>query len=309
MANSVLDTGTTGSFSRGTLDSKVEEGELRERQSSSLLYMSKIGDLFDCPQKYYWVHHWWLTPKEVPIYLTFGALIHKAIYKTGEAQDLLAGVNEIALSPLKEDEKILATFLLQRFQEKYGALKVKRIIEQEEVRKLPLESGFYFSNWCVKPDRVVELENGEFWVLEYKTTSGYGAGTASYYHNSVATLSYFYIMEKFFPQVKGTKLIVLTKRGASKKEEERCIIEDIVLSDSDKKKAESFIKYAHMFAEHIEGGRFFYKFQTRCQTPFGGACEYLPLCFGRKSDAYFKEVVELLFNIKDPDGHLFSMED
>lgn len=270
--------------------------------NSDLLYMSKISDLFDCPRKYFYVYHENLLPKEEPIYLKFGSLVHKAIESMGEESDLLKGVLEVANSDFDDKNKELATFLLQRFKEKYDVIKPIRMIEQEKAKMLPL-NGEYFKHWVVKPDRIVECEDG-LWLCEYKTTSGYGPSTAAYYHNSLQTLTYFYITQTFFPNAKGTILFIMTKKGVTKKDEERVIVEHIQLSDEDKYRAQSFIKYAHAFAEHIEGTGSFYKFQTRCHPFTGGECPYFPLCFTRGKKDYLEEVKQMLFETRNPDDHL-----
>lgn len=270
--------------------------------NSNLLYMSKISDLFDCPRKYFYVYHENLLPKEEPIYFKFGSLIHKAIEEMGQESDLLKGASHIANSDFDDKNKELAVFLIQRFKEKYDALGPAKIIEQEKPKMFPL-NGEYFKNWVAKPDRIIETEDG-LWLCEYKTTSGYGTSTASYYQNSLQTLTYFYITQRFFPEAKGTKLFIMTKKGVTKKDEERCIVEPIQLSEEDKYRAQSFIKYAHAFAEHIETSQSFYKFQTHCHPFTGGECPYFPLCFTRGKDAYLKEVKEMLFEHRDPDAHL-----
>jgi len=264
--------------------------------------MSKISDLFDCPRKYFHIHHEHLLPKEEPIYFRFGSLIHKAIESMGEESDLLKGAFEIANSDFDDKNKELAIFLIKGFKEKYDALTPIKMIEQEKAKMLPLD-GEFFHNWVVKPDRISEYPDG-IWLNEYKTTSGYGSSTAAYYHNSLQTLTYFYITQTFYPEARGTKLFIMTKKGASKKDEDRVIVEAIQLSEEDKYRAQSFIKYAHAFAEHIESSRSFYKFQTRCHPFTGGECPYFPLCFTRGKKEYLDEIKQMLFINRDPDEHL-----
>lgn len=271
--------------------------------TSNLLYMSKINDLFDCPRKYFYIHHEHLLPKEEPIYLTFGSLIHKAIYDMGEDSDLIKGASTIANSGIDEENKNLAVFLLRIFREKYLAEKPVKLIEQEIPKLVPLENGGFFKHWVVKPDRITEFEDG-LWLCEYKTTSGYGASTAAYYHNSLQTLTYFHNTKKFYENAKGTKLFIMTKKGKTKADTDRVIVEPIMLSSEDMFRAQSFMSYAIAFAEHIESTHAFYKFQTRCHPFTGGECPYFPLCFTRGKESYLKEVKEMLFEVRDPDEHL-----
>lgn len=270
--------------------------------TSNLLYMSKINDLFDCPRKYFYIHHEHLLPKEEPIYLTFGSLIHKAIYDMGEDSDLIKGASTIVNSSIDEENKNLAVFLLRIFRDKYLNEKPIRMIEQEVPKLVPIE-GEFFKHWVVKPDRVAEFEDG-LWLCEYKTTSGYGASTAAYYHNSLQTLTYFFNTKKFFENARGTKLFIMTKKGKTKAEDERVIVEPIMLSSEDMYRAQSFMTYAIAFAEHIESTHSFYKFQTRCHPFTGGECPYFPLCFTRGKEDYIKEVKSMLFEVRDPDEHL-----
>lgn len=273
-----------------------------KHMTSNLLYMSKISDLFDCPRKYYYIHHEHLLPKEEPIYLTFGSMVHKAIYNMGEDSDLLKGAATIMDYDIDDDSKTLAVFLLRIFKEKYEQQNPVKIIEQEIPKVVPIE-GEFFKGWVVKPDRIAEFSDG-LWLCEYKTTSGYGASTAAYYHNSLQTLTYFYNTKKFFPDAKGTKLFIMTKKGKTKADSDRVIVEPIMLSSEDMYRAQSFMQYAIAFAEHIESTHAFYKFQTRCHPFTGGECPYFPLCFTRGKEAYIKEVKELLFSVRDPDEHL-----
>lgn len=271
--------------------------------TSDLLYMSKVNDLFDCPRKYFYIHHEHLLPKEEPIYLTFGSLIHKAIYDMGEDNDLIKGASTIANSSMDEESKNLAVFLLRIFRDKYLAEKPVKLIEQEIPKLVPLENGEFFKYWVVKPDRITEFEDG-LWLCEYKTTSGYGASTAAYYHNSLQTLTYFHNTKKFYENAKGTKLFIMTKKGKTKADTDRVIVEPIMLSSEDMYRAQSFMSYAIAFAEHIESTHAFYKFQTRCHPFTGGECPYFPLCFTRGKESYLKEVKEMLFEVRDPDEHL-----
>jgi hypothetical protein len=264
--------------------------------------MSKVSDLFNCPRRYFHVYHENYLPKDEPIYLKFGSLMHKAIECMGEDSELLHGVNVIVNSDFDDKNKELAVFLLRQFRGKYIAMGQSKIVEQERPKMHPL-NGEYFKHWVVKPDRVITMDDG-LWLCEYKTTSGYGASTASYYHNSLQTLTYFYITQTFFPEAKGTKLFVMTKKGASKKDEERVIVESIQLTNEDRNRAESFIKYAHGFAEHIENSQSYYKFQTNCHPFTGGECPYFPLCFTKGKKEYLDEVKVMLYEKRDPDAHL-----
>ena len=284
-----------------------EATEELSHANSVNLYLSKVSSLFECPKKFYWEYIEQLSPKEEPDYLTFGAAIHEAIACGGHPFDLERAVASLALAKLTDDLKILGTFLLRMFKEKYDQLPIKEMLFQEIPLVYDLPGPFY-KYWVVKPDRVVRFKNGEVWLLEYKTTSGYGASTASYYHNSMQTLSYFYATQKQVPDAVGTQLIVMTKKGASKKDEERVIIEPIILSENDKRKALNFIQYAHAYAELIWDKQIFFKFMTSCHKPFGGQCEFYPLCFAGDNKAYFNEVKEMVFRRKDPDSHLFNEE-
>jgi hypothetical protein len=267
--------------------------------------MSKVADLFDCPRKYFYIHHQHLLPKEEPIYLRFGSLIHSAIEAMGEENDLLAGVNKVALSEFDDENKNLATFLLRVFHGKYAALNPVKMLEQEKPKlfKISDDEDTYFTHWVVKPDRIIMLESG-LWLCEYKTTSGYGPSTAAYYHNSLQTLTYFYVTGTFYPDALGTLLFIMTKKGKTKAEEERVMVERIQLSQEDIWRAKSFMEYAIMFANHIEEKQAFYKFQTKCHPFTGGECPYFPLCFTRGKEEYLEEVKTMLFNVRDPDEHL-----
>jgi len=301
--------GSPGCGSRTGTDSKMEEAAEECAYANSVnLYLSKISSLFECPKKFFWEYVEGLTPIAEPDYLTFGAAIHEAIAFGGHPFDLEAAVSRLAIAKgLTEDHKVLGTFLLRVFKEKYDLLPIKEMLFQEIPLVHPLPGPFY-KNWVVKPDRVVRYVNNEVWLLEYKTTSGYGAATASYYHNSMQTLSYFYATQKQIPEAVGTLLIVMTKKGVSKKEEERVIIEPIILSESDKRKAEHFMQYAHAYAELLWEKQIFFKFMTSCHKPFGGQCEFYPLCFAGENKAYFEEVKKMVFRKRNPDDHLFNEE-
>jgi len=188
--------------------------------------------------------------------------------------------------------------LLQKFEALHA-----EIVEQEKAQFLPLDSEI-FPVFVVKPDRKIRTQDQKIWLCEYKTTAGYGAKTASFYYNSMQTLTYMYVCSLLNPEVYGTKLFVFMKKGAKKTAEERVIIEDIVLTENDKRKAQLFITDAVKFAEKLEREEYFPRFMNNCYSYFGGTYPYIPLCINTDNPAYIEEATQMFFKVEDPEEHL-----
>lgn len=285
-----------------------QEWGVNEHPTSPFMYLSKAQNLFFCPRKYFYVHHLWLIPKETPQYFRFGTAIHEGIRAMSQDHNLERAIITIADSDLTEEEKSLAYYLLEIFHSKYADTFSSSQILFQEIPLLTQVESNYIKNWVVKPDRVVQTPNEDIWLLEYKTTSGYGAATANYYQESMQTLTYFFLSQEKIKllnkNVKGTKLIIFLKKGSKKKDEERVIFDDIFLTNEDKEKTNQFIHDTLSYLDFIEEKRFFPRFATNCHNSFGSKCEYASLCWTQGSKGYVKELIDMCFKIECPEDHL-----
>lgn len=288
-------------------------------QLTPYLYLSKVATFQTCPRKYYWQHHLWLHPKEKPTYFTFGSNFHHACIDLGlihgwdvaEAalqdrfdicRDLGVGVEQKIIDELAQSstsDRSLMLTMLDSFREKWEQQGVTSILSTEQAVKYPLTNYTTdFTDWVVKADFIYEDSEG-VWVGDIKTTSGYGPATAKYYHDSPQTKSYFWILQQLMPNLRGTKIFVVTKQKV------RCEVETILLSEADKYQAQMFVEEAVNAFTQAEAIQQFPRYMTACINSYGQECPYAPLCINPiKSEAYLEDLVENWYRISNPDGHL-----
>lgn len=188
--------------------------------------------------------------------------------------------------------------LLVMLAEKMAEEDIGRIYEVEHTALIPIEGNKFFRHWSVKCDLVAEFGN-QLWNGELKTTGGYGAATAAFYHNSMQTLHYFHYIKDTYPGVRGTKLFVCVRAKKSPRVE----VEDILVTKDQIRQAELFRKNALDFATLVETNEFYPRFMTKCHTVKEGECAYRPICFVENIE-YRAKWIEELYTYANPDEHL-----
>lgn len=286
---------------------------------SPLLYMGKIVSSQKCEMQYYWQHHLHLAARTKADYLTFGSTFHKAALELGlvygfpVAEAVLSQRIDLAITlGWKEDPKIVELFgsisepdrilmlnMLEAFRIKIAESGIKQILGVEKTVLYPIDHlSKFFTHWCIKKDFLFEDEEG-IWVGDLKTTSGYGASTAKYYHNSPQTKTYFYIAQKMMPNLRGTKIFVVTKQKV------RCEVETIHITEQDKWEAELFINEAIKYLDELETRKVYHKQMSHCLNFLGQECPYIPICTRQiTSEAYLNDLLANWFEISSPDDHL-----
>lgn len=301
-----------------------------------LLYLGKVTCAQTCWMQYYFNHHLHLQPISKPANLTFGSFCHKIFLEVGllhsfqaaeailqDRPDLAEAFNfqpddkvvEMVQSTSKAD-KDLALNMLDAFQPVWEA-KPRKLLSVEQTVKFPISHlSDFFTHWCVKADMVFEDDEGR-WIGDLKTTSAYGPSVAKYYHTAPQTKAYFWILQQLMPDLRGTKIFVVTKKAV------RCEVETVLLTDQDKHQAELFVTEAvkeitehearsRGLIEHIDGSTEeasdptrFPRRMTRCLDYFGKECPYIPICIEKiKSQEYLNEVLSNWYKIESPDEHL-----
>lgn len=290
------------------------------------MYMSKVSTFQSCPMRYYWQHHLWLQAKQRPSYFTFGSAFHKVIeigLKHGfEASELVLEMRQDVLGTLSiqidekdlelikelsETDRKLMLDMLDAFVVKWQSIGVQNILSTEASVKFNVGPGSeynsrFFDNWVAKADFIFQDLEGH-WVGDLKTTSGYGAATATYYHQSPQTKTYFYILQSKMPNLRGTKIFPVTKQKI------RCECETILITEQDKDQANLFITEAIQAIDEAEAnfqaGKMFHRCMTSCVNSFGQSCPYIPICLTTSmTEAYFNDLVENWYSISSPDEHL-----
>lgn len=290
---------------------------------SPLMYMGKAVCSQKCEMQYYLQHHLHIGGKSKPDYLTFGSTFHKAALELGlvygfpVAEAVLSQRIDLATTlGWKQDQKIIQLFgslteqdrnlmlaMLEAFEAKINEARIKSILGVEKTVLYPIQHlSNVFTHWCIKKDFLFEDEEG-IWVGDLKTTSGYGASTAKYYHASPQTKTYFYIAQQMMPNLRGTKIFVVTKQKI------RCEIETIYLTDADKYEAELFIKEAlrgvDAFEERLKNNIPPLRQMSHCLNFLGQECPYIPLCAKAiNSERYVKDLLDNWFEESNPDDHL-----
>lgn len=273
-----------------------------DRGCSKLLYLSKINTAFACPRRYWWIHHAHLIPVSKSDAMTWGADFHglaeiAAFHSLGAAQaDLLS-------KPWDEQRISDMSYMLGLLYEKFEEEKLEEFIQIETTGMIPIEDSEYFSFWTVKSDHIGRYR-GAIWNGELKTTSGYGAATAAFYHNSMQTLHYFHYVKNLYPTVRGTKLFVCVRA----KKEPRVVVEDILISKAQIKQAELFRLNALSYVEELEDKQVFPRFMTKCHTVKEGECQFKPICFA-ENEEYRDRWIKELYEERSPDEHLGLSQD
>ena len=301
------------------------EVQLDDKKLTPLLYLSKAGCVQQCPMRYYWQHHCHLTTKTRPEYFRFGSATHKAVeiglnygFPSAEAvlcdrldlaEQLGAPVDRLHLNDIMESnekDRNLMLQMVEAFENAWKANGIKTLLSTEYSVQMPLtELGItskYFTHWVAKADFVFEDMEG-VWVGDLKTTSGYGPATAKYYHSSPQTKSYFHILKKRMPKLRGTKIFVVTKQKV------RCEVEPILMTDTDHFQAQLFIEESVRHIDQLEDdmakGQFPSRFMTSCVNHFGSECPYIPLCINpMKDNEYAHDLINNWYGFESPDKHL-----
>lgn len=288
------------------------------------LYLGKVMCEQKCPMQYYWQHHLHLQPKSKPDYLSFGSNFHKVALELGLvygfpiAEAVLGQRIDLAKQlGWKEDEKTLTMvnnlsssdrelmlLMLDAFSEKVAQSSIRNILGVEKTVQYDISKmSSFFKTWCIKCDFVFEDYEG-LWVGDLKTTSGYGASTAKYYHSSPQTKTYFYIAQKMMPNLRGTKIFVVTKQKV------RCEVEPIYITERDMWEAELFISESVEAMERLEtkskGFQIGYaRHMTHCLNFLGQECPYIPICIKQiSSQQYLEDLLANWYEFSSPDDHL-----
>lgn len=274
-----------------------EEFKPLDKGTSPILYMSKINTLFSCPMRYWWIHHAHFIPKSKNQNMLWGSDFHEkaavaAVHGWGVAQA------EILTENWEEGKKEEMSLMLGMLQDKMEEEGLDRFIDVEQTALIPISTSPFFKDWTTKSDHI-GIYKGSVWNGELKTTSGYGAATASYYHNSMQTLHYFHYVKSVHPEVRGTKLFVVVRA----KKEPRVAVEDIILTKDQMTQAELFRNHALAFADRVESEGFFPRFMTKCHTVKEGECAFKPICFV-KNEEYRDRWIPELYDVRSPDEHL-----
>ena len=274
-----------------------DEYKSLDKGTSNILYLSKINTIFSCPMRYWWIHHAHFIPKNKNSNMVWGSDFHSAA-ETGATQGWDIAQAEIQAKPWDEDKKEEMSYLLSLYQDKVEDEGLESYLHVENTALIPTKRTDIFKYWSVKADHL-GLYKGQLWNGEIKTTSGYGAATAAFYHNSMQTLHYFHYTKTAHPEVRGTKLFVVVRA----KREPRVVVENILITKDQMLQAELFRDNALSFAEKCEKENYFPRFMTKCHTIKEGECAFKPICFV-KNEKYRDKWIPELYDIKSPDEHL-----
>lgn len=287
------------------------------------LYLGKVMCGQKCPMQYYWQHHLHLQSKTKPDYLTFGSVFHKValelglVYSFPIAEAVLNKRIDLAIQlGWKQDQKLIDLFadlsdstremmllMLDAFSEKVAASNIKTILGVEKTVQYDISHlSNFFKTWCIKCDFVFEDEEG-LWVGDLKTTSGYGASTAKFYHSSPQTKTYFTIAQRMMPNLRGTKIFVVTKQKI------RCEVEPIYITEKDVYEADLFISNAikslDRLEESLRQGNEPDRHMTHCLNFLGQECPCIPICIKPiTSEQYLEDLLSNWYEVSNPDDHL-----
>lgn len=272
------------------------------KPTSRLLFNSKTADFQSCPAFYFWHQHAHLEGPTRPSYFKFGSDFHVMALKYGLLHGVEAGEHWLVTQPdIAEPDKMLMLNMYDVFMRVWLS-KPRRVISVEESVLFPIDGFTHFDTWVVKPDAVYEEEDGSKWCMDLKTTSGYGAATAKYYHQSLQTKTFFHVQHELDQTLAGTKIFVATKT-----KDPRVEVEEIVLNSLDHHQAKTHMQEA---ATAIDRAVTDYTFPRNCQSCVnfqGKECPYIPLCMDHRvghGNAHQEDLLANWFKTADPDEHL-----
>ena len=254
-----------------------------------LLYYTKAVCAWSCPHKYYLTYGLHYTPKEKPMPMRRGQLVHQIISAGHDAGMLAKGVASArqGLEELKDEDRDL---VLSHVNEIWDAMQLQHVVETERV--ISYTSPQFV--WKGKVDSIIQDDSG-LWIGEVKTTSLYSSTMQRIYHKSLQPHLYAWIASQEFPKVKGVRMFISSKGKP-------CAIEDIPMHPRMERIVKSFMWDTY---KHIKTFCTQAKNRTECST-FLGECAYYMLCDPPVvvGSDYFKDVVKTFFNHEDPDKHL-----
>jgi hypothetical protein len=214
---------------------------------------------------------------EVPDYIEVGRQFHRL------AQEIHTS-NQVRISDLVEPlpEMVLAysNWLLH---------------EEPNIKFLQAEQplGFRLSSdilAVIKPDAIIQ-RNGDKWLYELKTSSGWGSQMARHYWNSAQLAAYAYVAFRLL-RVTKLLLVVVTKRNI------RVVPEEILFHSQLLARGQNIWRQAANYLKMVQQYDFPQNF-TACHSYFGGECPYYPLCFlDAKPDEWFR--------VADPLDYIFG---
>ena len=253
----------------------------------------------DCPQKYDWRYRQCLAPKEIPVALTFGGLIHASLelWHKGNAEQALAIIDiETDLAP---QDKAKAMGIMRAYIDRYPT-------EPFEVKALEMEFKQPIINPATKHssrtytmrgkvDGIVYMD-GEYYLLEHKTTSSIDEAYLMRLSKDRQIILYQIYMERQLGKTfAGVIYNILEKPRIRQKQKEtdeefaeRCY-EESSKPEAMHREIMRFNAYKKRMAEdhhwHLlkvmmlmeNGSMPYYQNDGNC-TQWGRPCPYLPLC-------------------------------
>lgn len=220
----------------------------------------------------------WMPKEEIPA-LTFGRVFHSAAAALAKGERALPHLVELPA----EEQDVAKTLVAL-----YGEWLEKKRLRFYHVERPHIYRTFEDYELIIKPDGVVETDDGIF-LLELKTTGGWGASMASHMYASLQMQTYLYLGQKFYPDLRGMLVLVFTKRNT------RLVEEPIALTQDVLRRGEDFWYYT--FEYYNEMAHFWPKNPTACSPLTGRECLYYPICWYNLPP---QEICEQ----RDPDEHL-----
>jgi hypothetical protein len=269
--------------------------------TTPLLYNSKISTAQECMAQYWFRYHLQKDTRQRPEYFAFGSDFHRMTLNNGIGSDYGQDGAELWLhqqvmpEPSKKQMLDMADAFFRTWQSQDRLL-----LEVEKTILHPLAGYTHFENWAVKADMVFEDHEG-LWVGDLKTTSGYGAATAKYYHNSLQTKTFGYVNKLRYPELRGTKIFVVTKKAI------RCEVETIILNDRDYEQAATHMHEAASKIDEAVSLNTFHRSCTSCINFMGRECPYIAICMepkARMNPTYIEDLMTNWYADMNPDDHL-----
>ncbi len=262
-----------------------------------ILFYSASKDLWECPRRFYYSYVLGLQPKgPPPSYLTYGAEVHD-------------GVNVlISLLPSPEKVEKFLFYKKEDLEEKdldyslwleHVKLTVDWLSENTKNVQygIPVYEELPHCIWTGEADLLFEIE-GELWLGEIKTTSGYGSSIARLYMEEPQVWSYLYFLRKKYPELKGFYLLALPKVKEPILHPERVLLQKWKL-DQIEGYIDSTIKMYTFFHEED-----FWPQNLNACFKYWGECPYFILCQYPQSSEEYQDLILQSFDKVDPLDHL-----
>lgn len=272
-----------------------------ERSGDLKLFYSSGRLLWECPRKFYYSHEKGLKPATPPpASLRYGKAVDDGICVSLELSKISVQKLEEYHQHMKlqlEQEEL--PFDMWQVHVSEVLLWLEEHAKLEEVQYgVPVQVELPPFLWLGEADMLIPLKDGQLWLGEVKTTSGYGPSTQRYFMDDPQVWSYLWALLKKEPSLKGFILFVLTKT-----KDPKLHVEWVPLRKTKLLQVERYIYDTLKLYMFYKDANYWPQNRGAC-VKLWGECEYYILCEYPETSKEYEELCSQSFIQEDPFAHL-----